>query len=58
MVQSEQLTTKIPNCSSNNIGQENENDYQDDREYYLYQVDGTTDMHTPTDPSTDDEDTE
>ena len=59
-VQSDQLTTKIPNYSPNNIGigQENENDYQDDREDYLYQVDGTTDIHTLTDPSTDDEDTE
>ena len=59
-VQSDQLTTKIPNYSPNNtgIGQENENDYQDNREDYLYQVDGTTDIHTPTDPSTEDEDTE
>ena len=59
-VQSDQLTTKIPNYSPNNIetGQENDNDYQDDREDYLYQVDGTTDIHTPTNPSTDDEDTE
>ena len=60
MVQSNQLTTKIPNFLSNNIGigQENENDYQDDREDYLHQEDGTTDIHTPTDPSTDDENTE
>ena len=60
MMQSNQLTTKIPNYSPNNIGigQLNDNDYQDDREDYLYQVDGTTDIHTPTDPSTDDEDTE
>ena len=59
-VQSDQLTTKIPNYSPNNIGigQQNDNDYQDDREDYLYQVDGTIDIHTPTDPSTDDEDTE
>ena len=59
-VQSDQLTTKIPNYLPNNIGigQENENNYQDNREDYLYQVDGTTDIHTPTDPSTDDEDTE
>ena len=58
-VQSDQLTTKIPNYSPNNIGigQENENDYQDDREHNLYQVDGTTDIYTPTDPSTEDEDT-
>ena len=54
MVQSDQLTTKIPNYSPNNIGigQENDNDYQDDTEDYLYQVDGTIDIHTPTDPST------
>ena len=60
MVKSNQLTTRIPNYSPNNIGvgQQNDNDYQDDREDYLYQVDGTTDIHTPTDPSADDEDTE
>ena len=29
-----------------------------DREEYLYQVHGTTDIHTPTDYSADDEDTE
>ena len=40
------------------IGQQNDNDYLDNREEYLYQVDGTTDIHTPTDHSTDDEDTE
>ena len=59
-VQSDQLTTKIPNYLPNNIGigQENENDYQDDREDYLYQVDSTMDIHMPTDPYTDDEDTE
>ena len=60
MVQSDQLTTKIPNYSPNNIGigQEDDNDYQDDKEDHLYQVDGTTDIHTPTDPSTDGEDRE
>ena len=60
MVQSNQLTTKIPNYSPSNIeiGQQKNNDYQDDREDYLYQVDSTTDIHTPTDPSADDEDTE
>ena len=60
MVQSNQLTTRIPNNSPNNIeiGQQDDNDYQDDREEYLYQVDGTTDVHTPTDHSADDEDTE
>ena len=37
MMQSDQLTTKIPNYLHNNIGigQQNDNDYQDDREYYL-----------------------
>ena len=60
MVQSDQLTTRIPNYSPNNIGidQQNDNDYRDDRQDYLYQVDGTTDIHTPTDNSADDEDTE
>ena len=52
-MQYHQLTTRIPNYSPNNvrIGQQNKEDY-------LYQVDGKTDIHTPTDPSTDDEDTE
>ena len=52
-----QLTKRIPNNSPNNIeiGQQDDNDYLDDREEYLYQVDGTTDVHTPTDHSTDDE---
>ena len=60
MVQSDQLTTRIPNNSPNNpeIGQQDDNDYPDDREEYLYQVDGTMDINTPTDHSTDDEDTE
>ena len=60
MVQSNQLTRDIPNNSPNNteIGQQDDYDYQDDREEYLYQVDGTMDIHTPTDHSTDDEDTE
>ena len=59
-MQSDQLTTKISNYSPNNIGigQQNDSDYQDNREDYLYQVDGTMDIHTATDPSTDDEDTE
>ena len=53
-MQSNQLTTRIPNYLPNNIeiGQQNDNDYPDDREEYLYQVD------TPTDHSADDEDTE
>ena len=53
MVQSNQLTTRIPNHSSNNnnieIGQQNDNEYLDDREEHLYQVDGTKDVNTPTD---------
>ena len=59
-MQSNQLTTKIPNNSPNNtvIGQQDDNDYVDDREEHLYQVDGTTDIHTPTDHSTENEDTE
>ena len=40
------------------IGQQNDNDCLDNREEHLYQVDGTMDIHTPTDHSTDDEDTE
>ena len=60
MVQSNQLTTRIPNYSPNNIGtgQQNDNDHPDYREDYLYQVDSTMDIHTPTDHSTDDEDRE
>ena len=56
-VQSNQLTTRILNYSPSNIGigQQNNNDHPDDREDYLYQVDGTMDMHTPTDHSADDE---
>ena len=48
MVQSDQLTTNIPNNLPNNaeIGQQDDYDYQDDREEYLYQVDGTTDKHS------------
>ena len=54
------MQSEIPNYSPNNIGigQESDNNYQDDSEDYLYQVDSTIDIHTPTDPSTDDEDTE
>ena len=49
MVQSDKLTTRIPSNSPNNteIGQQDDNDYLDDREEYLYQADGTTDIHTP-----------
>ena len=59
-MQSNQLTTRIPNSSPNSteISQQDDNDYLDDNKEYLYQVDGTTNIHTPTDHSTDDEDTE
>ena len=48
MVQSDQLTTRIPNYLPNNIeiGQQDDNDYLDNREESLYQVDGTTDVCT------------
>ena len=46
----------MPN--STEIGQQDDNDYPDNREEYLYQVDGTMDIHTPTYHSADDEDTE
>ena len=60
MMQSDQLTTNIPNNlpNSTEIGQQDDYDYQDDREEYLYQVDGTMHIHSPTGNSTDDEDTE
>ena len=60
MVQSNQLTTDIPINLSNSIatGQKEDLDYQDDREEELYQVDGTTDIQTPTDNSDDNEDNE
>ena len=60
MVQSDQLTTNIPDHLSNSIaiGQQDDYDYQDDREEELYQVDGTTDVQTPTDNSGDNEDNE
>ena len=60
MVQSDLLTTRIPNNlpNSTEIGQQDDNDYLDDREEYLYQVDGTMGIHAPTDHSADDEDTE
>ena len=46
MVHSNQLTTRIPNYLPKNIeiGQQNDNDYLDDREEYLNQVDGTMDV--------------
>ena len=57
MVQSDQLTTDIPNHLSKKIatGEQDDFDYQDDREEELYQVDGTTDVQTPTDNSEDNE---
>ena len=59
-MQSDQLTTRILNNlpNSTEIGQQDDKDYLDNREEYLYQVDGTTDIHTSTDHSADDEDTE
>ena len=58
MVQSNQLTTNIPNNLPNStaIRQQDDHDYKGDREEYLYQVDGTMDIHTPTDHSADVED--
>ena len=59
-MQSDQLTTDIPNHSPSSIvtGQQDDYDYQDDREEDLYQVDGTTDIKTPNDNSDDKEDNE
>ena len=59
-MQSNQLTTNIPTHLSNSIatGQQDDSHYQDDREEELYQVDGTTDLHTPTDNSDDNKDNE
>ena len=59
MVQSDQLTTNIPNYFPNSIatGQKDDFDYQDDGEE-LYQVDSTTDIQTPTDNSDDNKDNE
>ena len=60
MMQSDQLTIDIPNHSPNSIatGQQDDNDYQDDREEDLYQVDSTMDVQTPNDDSDDNEDNE
>ena len=60
MVQSNQLTTNIPNYLSNrtDTGQQDGYDYQDDREEELYWVDGTMDIQTPTDNSDDNKDNE
>ena len=59
-MQSDQLTTDIPNHSPNSTvtGQQDDYDYQDDREEDLYQVDGTMDVQTPNDNSDDNEDNE
>ena len=59
-VQSDQLTTVIPNHSPNSIatGQQDDFVYQDNREEDLYQVDGTMDVQTPNDDSDDNEDNE
>ena len=60
MVQSNQLTTNIPNHFPNSIatGQQDDSDYQDNRAEELYQVDGTMDIQTPTDNLDDKEDNE
>ena len=60
MLQSNQLITNIPNYLPNSIatGQQDDYDYQENREEELYQVDGTTDVQTPTDNSDDDADNE
>ena len=59
-MQSNQLTTNIPNHLPSSIatGQQDDFDYQDNREEELYQVDGTKDVQTPTDNSDDNEDNE
>ena len=60
MVQSDQLTTSIPNHLSNSIatGQQDDSDYQDNWEEELYQVDGIMDVQTPTDNSDENGDNE
>ena len=60
MVQSDQLTTDIPNYFPNSIGtgQQDDYDYQDDREEDSYQVDGIMDVQTPNNDSDDDDDNE
>ena len=59
-VQSNQLTTEIPNYSPNSIakGQQGDYDYKDDREEDLYHVDGTMDIQTPNDDSDNNENNE
>ena len=60
MVQSNQLTTNIPNHLPSSIvtGQQDDYYYQNDREEELYQADGTMDAQTPTYSSDDNEDNE
>ena len=60
MVQSNLLTTNIPTHLSNKIdtGQQDDSDYQDDRDEELYQVDGTTNVQSPTDNSDNNEEDE
>ena len=50
----------MPTNLSNSIaaGQQDDSGYQDDREEEIYQVDGTTDIQTPTDNSDDNKDNE
>ena len=59
-MQSDQLTTDIPNYLPNSIatGQQDDYNYQDDREEDLYQVDGTMDQQTPNDDSDNNENNE
>ena len=59
-MQSDQLTTDIPNHFPISIatGQQDDYNYQDDREEDLYQVDGTMDIQTSNDDSDDNEDNE
>ena len=59
-MQSDQLTTDIPNHLPNSIvtGQQDDYDHRDNREEDLYQVDGTMDIQTPNDNSDDNEDNE
>ena len=60
MMQSDQLTTNIPNYLSSRIdtGQQDDFDYEDDGEEELYWVDSTIDVQTPTDNSDDNKDNE
>ena len=59
-VQSNLLTTDIPNYSPNRIakGRNDDLDYQDNSDEQLHQVDGTMDTHTLSDNSDDNKDNE